>query len=371
VIYAGRATGPTRVTITLVGDFDTHLGVLSDCADDNTCLGEADAFTVGTPEVVNVAVADGGIVFANVGYWSNSTVQDGTYTLTIEAAVCTPDCAGKTCGDGACGGVCGTCVDPAICDGTQNCVDPVPGDACTLPIGLDTFPAAVVGDTTLFTNPSAACGNGGAANDVIYSMTAVGNTTFTITLVGDFDSHLGVLSDCTDNNACVGEADVGTGGDEVVVASVLDGETIFAVVDYWSTTGTTTGSYSLSVTACNPDRTGKVCGGDGCGGTCGACDIGLACDPLGQCVGPESIPGNTCAIPIPLALDIPFDGNTTGKTNDFNSNSGTCSSYGGGGSDMGRPARHLPRRADVNVGLVSVPAEHLRRGHRGLPGGGR
>jgi N-acetylneuraminic acid mutarotase len=35
---------------------------------------------------------------------------------------------------------------------------------------------------------------------------------------------------------------------------------------------------------CEPNCAGRVCGGDGCGGSCGACDIGEACNVQGQCV---------------------------------------------------------------------------------------
>ncbi|MFC1611625.1 PKD domain-containing protein [Myxococcota bacterium] len=37
-------------------------------------------------------------------------------------AVCTPDCTGKECGDDGCGGSCGSCTDPFVCDsGTCEC----------------------------------------------------------------------------------------------------------------------------------------------------------------------------------------------------------------------------------------------------------
>jgi hypothetical protein len=56
--------------------------------------------------------------------------------------VCTPDCAGKTCGSDGCGGSCGSCPAGEICD------DPFPGQcACTAdscPTGLQCCPA---GDT--------------------------------------------------------------------------------------------------------------------------------------------------------------------------------------------------------------------------------
>jgi hypothetical protein len=44
--------------------------------------------------------------------------------------------------------------------------------------------------------------------------------------------------------------------------------------------------------ACKPQCTGKVCGDDGCGGSCGACTSGETCDSSGQCS-----PGNTTCTP--------------------------------------------------------------------------
>src|SRR4029079_7623262 len=50
---------------------------------------------------------------------------------------------------------------------------------------------------------------------------------------------------------------------------------------------------------CQPDCTGKVCGDDGCGGTCGTCAAGEGCaSAVGTCQ-PADIPG-TCANRLPL-----------------------------------------------------------------------
>ena len=50
---------------------------------------------------------------------------------------------------------------------------------------------------------------------------------------------------------------------------------------------------------CTPDCTGKVCGDDGCGGSCGVCDAGQGCaSAMGVCQ-PADQPG-TCASPLPL-----------------------------------------------------------------------
>jgi hypothetical protein len=57
---------------------------------------------------------------------------------------CTPNCAGKQCGDDGCGGSCGTCQDPATCAADGKCVDCKqecgemkcgPDPVCNLPCG--------------------------------------------------------------------------------------------------------------------------------------------------------------------------------------------------------------------------------------------
>jgi hypothetical protein len=44
----------------------------------------------------------------------------------------------------------------------------------------------------------------------------------------------------------------------------------------------------LADASCTPACTGRACGGDGCGGTCGDCDTGASCSSEGQCVAPAT-----------------------------------------------------------------------------------
>jgi hypothetical protein len=37
---------------------------------------------------------------------------------------CTPNCTGKDCGDDGCGGSCGTCTSPAVCEASGTCCTP-------------------------------------------------------------------------------------------------------------------------------------------------------------------------------------------------------------------------------------------------------
>lgn len=52
---------------------------------------------------------------------------------------------------------------------------------------------------------------------------------------------------------------------------------------------------------CVPDCTGKVCGDDGCGGSCGTCDAGQGCASAAGICQPADLPG-TCANPVPLLM---------------------------------------------------------------------
>jgi hypothetical protein len=59
------------------------------------------------------------------------------------------------------------------------------------------------------------------------------------------------------------------------------------------TCGTCSEGSCVSGACCIPDCTGKTCGSDGCGGSCDSCDRGMRCDAQNQC---EPIPGigETC-----------------------------------------------------------------------------
>ncbi|MBT9557538.1 MAG: hypothetical protein IV100_15975 [Myxococcales bacterium] len=68
---------------------------------------------------------------------------------------------------------------------------------------------------------------------------------------------------------------------------------------------------------CTTDCEGKVCGDDGCGGSCGACLDGTVCGPLGSCV-VGAVGGDTCA-DAALVGGLPFEvtSTTKGLQNDY------------------------------------------------------
>ncbi|MBM4356338.1 MAG: hypothetical protein FJ109_21525, partial [Deltaproteobacteria bacterium] len=61
---------------------------------------------------------------------------------------------------------------------------------------------------------------------------------------------------------------------------------------------------------CIPQCDGKQCGKDGCGGTCGTCDEGLVCTPVGTCV---EVP--LCQVAAAFHCDETHSGTTVGAVN--------------------------------------------------------
>jgi agmatine/peptidylarginine deiminase len=148
-----------------------------------------------------------------------------------QCVACTADCTGKVCGDDGCGGSCGTCGDTEVCSDAGQCTDPCQGV---------TFEGCCQGDTVVW------CEN----------------------------NELASVS-------CPDAVDAGQADGPKCGWLASEGY-------YWcDSTGAAepTGQYPQACdTTCTPSCGGKQCGDDGCGGSCGTCAAGQACD-AGQCVG--------------------------------------------------------------------------------------
>lgn len=168
-----------------------------------------------------------------------------------EAISCTPNCGTRVCGDDGCGGGCG------ICTGDQECT------------GAGTCSAAALIDCLSAWQTVSACG---------YTPQCLADTLATVGLTEG--------KELTDFVNCLAQA-----------CPQFDG-----LCTQNATVGECSGFYNACADTppCVAECTGKLCGNDGCGGTCGACNAdqycdGTACQPAaGACPG-SGIPLGACA----------------------------------------------------------------------------
>ena len=172
--------------------------------------------------------------------------------------VCEPQCDGKVCGPDGCGGNCGKCPPWAWCTAQGQCE-------------TDCVPNCLKDDGTPRDCGSDGCGGGCGTCPIAGHVCSPSGTCLppegpceTVPITGWCDGN--VLLVCISGSLTVTDCD--TYGKNVV-CEWLD---------------------SLSAYGCNPhgecvpDCEGKFCGDDGCGGSCGTCPTGQACE-LNQCVG--------------------------------------------------------------------------------------
>jgi hypothetical protein len=336
-------------------DFDAVLYAATDCAGiDASCLGASDN---GNPEKLSLELNAGETLYLIVDGYSSSVDQSGDYSLSI-APPCIPSCDGKVCGNNGCGGFCGVCdpEDPAgnsLCDDTLGqCVSPssIEGNTCDNPASIpnDSLPVVINGETTFMSNEygssDTGCGDGSsygnASADSAFRFTAPSEGYYDFTLVGEFDSAIYVVKDCTDiDNTCLGQDDSGTGSPETVSPLLAKDETVYIIVDGWSSYSDGKGAFTLTVSPpCVPTCEGKQCGTDGCGGVCSECGEGEACFEF-QCVDPSTLEGDSCENAITVGV-LPWQtaGDSSYYGPDYGYNANMCPgesyAWGAGANDV-------------------------------------
>ena len=195
-------------------------------------------------------------------------------TGTCEA--CKPDCSGKTCGDDGCGGSCGTCDGGKLCSGGA-CVDPCQpkplacqtatcgDDGCGGSCGICMVGSSCVQGQCQWTEPPKPDSCQGSCGSLAPSgcSCAIGCAKSN-TCCSDYGQF------CKCKPACTGKqcGDNGCGG----TCGSCDGSKPWCGAD------------QLCSAKCTPQCTGKACGADGCGGVCGTCAAGSTCTGDFQCV---------------------------------------------------------------------------------------
>ncbi|MFT5432482.1 MAG: hypothetical protein ACI9OJ_003181, partial [Myxococcota bacterium] len=249
-----------------------------------------------------------------------------------DAAGCTPTCAGKDCGSDGCGGTCGKCML-----GT-NCADGICTSGCseTFTFFLEPSDAVMTGGWSLGMSmvgegEIAALDPGNPLGNVVYRPQIPCDDTWTIWVRfwedGEADSYFVRLDgapieaaifegDCTADGQGYGWNDLNWRGQDAGPCEY--------VADPWRPqwdAGEHTVEFSfreslalaeIIVTndedfvpgnaGCVPDCGDNVCGGDGCGGSCGVCD--------GTCVG--GLCSSQCSEVITFELQ-PSDASVTGN----------------------------------------------------------
>jgi hypothetical protein len=219
--------------------------------------------------------------------WDASANPIGTFGLDI--ACCYPDCEGRACGSDGCRGSCGACSRDEVCEDGA-CVLPEVGTECS-PAGELVCGTAMVGlraygpgSTSVIDDYGCSAFGLAEGRETVYRFESP--LTGEVTLQGFTDTGMSayVLADegqgCAppDGTTCVGH------GDGTVRFDAEAGRTYYVAMDQDWAHDT---SYDLVVTCCQPQCDGRLCGDDGCGGTCGTCDEGFCAD--GQCRVPPAV----------------------------------------------------------------------------------
>jgi len=358
-VYAFSPPVAGNYTISLTSGFDAVLYVASDCNNiAGTCLAATDEAFVGNAEEITLYVPKSPPTYIFVDGYSNFSNITGSYELKVDKYSnpgCTPDCAGKSCGEDGCGGQCGACTNPGeVCDPTGSCNSPGAGDSCAEPFVVESIPFTANGSTIDATNlyaysyeecPGTDSGAGDGSSDHVFLIDPPKSGNYEFILDNDYDGAMYLVTDCGDvDGTCVmGAEEVGSWAEETFVAYLEKWTSYYLIVDGAANFTNYDGTYSLSIASyvkpgCTPDCAGKSCGPDGCDGFCGACtDAGDVCDATGQCT-PKGT-GDTCENPYQVD-SVPFkaQGDTTGTGNDYFYDKDTCpgssSKQGDGSSEQ-------------------------------------
>jgi hypothetical protein len=188
-------------------------------------------------------------------------------TLGQCQAVCVPQCTGKACGPDGCGGTCGTCASGVTCTAAGGCLP----DAWTCN-------KAFFGDGAVCD-----CGCGAADSDCAGDLPVAGCAK---------------LQKCDKTGTCVAKVPTGwtcePGTYDALDAcdcgcGVLDPDCQFKSLTVVGCPGLDPACDATGTcVACVPDCTGKDCGNDGCGGSCGGCASKTAVCSAGTCSEPCS-----------------------------------------------------------------------------------
>ncbi len=202
----------------------------------------------------------------------------------VSPEACTPSCSGRVCGSDGCGGSCGTCATGA-CNASGQCECQTDTDCSS---GTRCFHSAQ-GNQCIATcdplAPTAACPAQQACNDfsedsagnLFSQCSTYGSATESASCTESTDCALGLLcARFAGNRQCARPCNA-------TQPCVKSGQSCAALGG--------SNNQAAPYSACNPPKgacvpscSGKTCGSDGCGGSCGTCSSSKTCNSQGTCV---------------------------------------------------------------------------------------
>ncbi len=243
----------------------------------------ADCLDSGNTEVEFEAAAGGTYYFVVDGYGGAA----GPYSLKVVCiSECEPDCSGGPCSDNGCKGVCPCETEGDICYDGECCTPSCEGKEC----GDDGCGGMACGECETGTCAEGKCHSGPGCEA---TETPTCNGCSCEACVCEMDPY------CCDTawdgicvNECIGECG-GCPNLENCGDGVCNAEEFENCSNCADDCGCEEGTVCHKGECCTPSCDGKVCGDDGCGGSCGSCEPGFGCKE-GQCVessGPEQCLG--------------------------------------------------------------------------------
>ena len=215
---------------------------------------------------------------------------------------CVPKCSGKICGPNGCGGQCGICAPNEQCTPTGTCIDP---SGCTAQCGGKACGADGCGGTCGTCKPTEKCQSGACVEGSCTPSCAgkdCGSDGCGGTCGGcpsgqscDAAGHCVTVAAGCGNLTYEGKCDA----NDVVVSWCEGGQVKTQDCSQYGAgfqcAWDAANAYYWCLQGCTPACTGKTCGPDGCGGSCGSCPAGQACGAGGQCGSGGACGGVTAA----------------------------------------------------------------------------
>ncbi len=275
-----------RTAMVSVGGTCTPLALERGTSTNGTYLANATVPSGCTRYVFHFTDSAGADVFyPTTGAYGIGCTTDWDPIRPAPCGPCTPDCTGRSCGDDGCGGSCGGCTGGLTCNasGTCACAGMTCGGSCV--------------DTSSDESNCGACGTTCDVGDACIGGTCRCSPSCTGKVCGD-DGCGGSCGICSSDRACDGsgqcECATGTSCRGACTDTMRDRRNCGACNTRCR--GREFCVAGMCTRSCTPSCAGRVCGDDGCGGSCGNCGGGHYCTASGSCACPsgQAECGSTC-----------------------------------------------------------------------------